>query len=454
MESGVGLNDDVLVRILLKFINQHGFARLERLGNFRMDAERQIGIVVVGDGHLARFGQNFVAERWNGLDHAGAAARGARLAEHPLERLFGALARNADKAELVEGERFRRRFVLFKGLLQSAENLFAVAALFHVDEVHDDDAAEVAQADLPDDFLYGFEVGLNDRVLEARGTLAHELARVDVYSDERFGVINDDIAAGLEPNFGAESFVELVLDAELFEDRLLFRIELDAVRELWLEAANEFKDLSIFLFAVNPNGSEIVADVIAKNTFDEIQVAVQDSGRFALVVLFLDFIPGLAEELDVGANFFVRCAACGRSNDETAGERPARFANQTAEPRTVFRTGDFARNADVVNRRHINEEAARQCDMASDASAFLAEGFLRDLHDDFLAGLQHFRNELWTARRTTMSAETLAAVMTMAAAAIESAAATATPVGTPAAVSAATIPAAAERLLEAGTSTA
>src|SRR5215813_3745885 len=122
MESGVGLNDDVLVRILLKFINQHGFARLERLGNFRMDAERQSGIVVVGDGHLARFGQNFVAERWNGLDHAGAAARGARLAEHPLERLFGALARNADKAELVEGERFRRRFVLFKGLLQSAEN--------------------------------------------------------------------------------------------------------------------------------------------------------------------------------------------------------------------------------------------------------------------------------------------------------------------------------------------
>src|SRR5262249_46863855 len=164
--------------------------------------------------------------------------------------------------------------------------------------------------------------------------------------------------------------------------------------------------------------------------------------------------PGHDEDLHAGWTIVVRCAACGRWNAETGVERPARFANQTAEPRTVFRTGDFARNADVVNRWHINEEAARQCDMASDASAFLAEGFLRDLHDDFLVGLQHFRNELWTARRTIMSAETLAAVMIMAAAAIESAPATATPVGMPAAVSAVTIPAAAERPLEAGTSTA
>jgi hypothetical protein len=61
-----------------------------------------------------------------------------------------------------------------------------------------------------------------------------------------------------------------MLDAEFFEDRLLFRIELDAVRELRLEAADEFDDLAVFLFAVDPDGGEIVADVIAKDAFDEI----------------------------------------------------------------------------------------------------------------------------------------------------------------------------------------
>lgn len=107
MERGVGLNDDVLMSVLLELINQHGFTGLERFGDFRMDAKRQVWIFVIsGRGHFARFGLDFVAERRNGLDHAGAAARRARLAEHAFERLFGAFTRDANEAELVEGKRF------------------------------------------------------------------------------------------------------------------------------------------------------------------------------------------------------------------------------------------------------------------------------------------------------------------------------------------------------------
>src|SRR5262249_41114179 len=152
----------------------------------------------------------------------------------------------------------------------------AIAALFHVNEVDDDDAAKVAQADLPDNFLHGFEVCLDDGVLEARGTFADEFASVDVNGDKRFGVVDDDIAAGLEPNCRAKGLVELMLDAELFEDRLIFRIEFDAAGELRLEATDEFKDFAVFLFAVNPDGGEIVADVIAENTLHQIQIAMQN----------------------------------------------------------------------------------------------------------------------------------------------------------------------------------
>ena len=81
-------------------------------------------------------------------------------------------------------------------LLQGGENFFAVAALFHVDEVDDDDAAEIAEADLADDFFDGFEVGFDDGVLEARGAFADEFAGVDVDGDEGFGVVDDDVAAG------------------------------------------------------------------------------------------------------------------------------------------------------------------------------------------------------------------------------------------------------------------
>src|SRR5216683_1767462 len=106
MEGGVGLDDDVFVRVLLEFVDEHGLAGLEGFGDFRVHAEREVRAFMVGSGHLSRLGLNFVAERGNGLDHAGAGAIRARLAENALERLLGALASDADEAELVEGERF------------------------------------------------------------------------------------------------------------------------------------------------------------------------------------------------------------------------------------------------------------------------------------------------------------------------------------------------------------
>src|SRR5260370_1807459 len=261
-----------------------------------------------------------------------------------------------------------------------------------VNEVDDDDAAEVAQANLADDLLDGFEVGLSDGVLEARGALADELAGVDVDGYECFGVVDDDVAVGLEPNFGAQRFVELVLDAEFLEDRRFLGVELDLVDELRLEAADELDDLAVLLFIVNPNAGEIVADVIAQDALDEVEVAVEQSGSFALLAAFLDFVPGLAEKLDVGANLVVGGATCCRADDEAAGISAAGFTDETTKPRAVFGGDNFARYPGVMDRGHVDQEAARQSDVAGDARALLSERLLGDLDDDVPAGLQHFGN--------------------------------------------------------------
>ena len=102
MEGGVGLDDYVFVRGLLEFVDEHGFARLQRLRDFGMDAQRQVWIFVIRGGHLSRFGLDFVAERRARLHHAAAGAIRAGLAQNALERLLRALARDADEAELVE----------------------------------------------------------------------------------------------------------------------------------------------------------------------------------------------------------------------------------------------------------------------------------------------------------------------------------------------------------------
>src|SRR6202166_4963022 len=369
-----------------------------------MYAQGQVGAFVAGHGHFAGFRLDFVAQRGNGFDHARAGAIRAGLAKHALESLLGALASDAHQAEFVEAQRFRRRFIFFEGLLQREQNFVAVAALFHVDEVDHDNAAQIAQANLAHDFLHRFQIGFDDGVFQPRGTLADEFAGVDIDGHQRFGVVDDDVAAGLEPHFGAQSFVEFVLDAELFKDGRFLGVQLDAADQLGLEAADEFDDLAEFFFAVDPDGCEIVADVIAQDAFDEIQIAMEERGSFALLAALLDFVPGGAEEFDVGANFFAVGAASRGAHDEAPGITAAGFADKPAQTRAIIGASDFARDADVIDGRHVHEETSGQSDVTGDARTLLPEGLLGNLDDYILTGLEHFGNELRAARRASVMA--------------------------------------------------
>ena len=68
----------------------------------------------------------------------------------------------------------------------------------------DDDAAKVAQPNLANDLLDGVDVGLDDGVFQPRG-LADILAGVDVDGDQSFRLVDDDIAAALEPDFATSA---------------------------------------------------------------------------------------------------------------------------------------------------------------------------------------------------------------------------------------------------------
>src|SRR4029077_13821621 len=87
-----------------------------------------------------------------------------------------------------------------------------------------------------------------------------------------------------------------------------------------------------------------------------------------------------------------------------AGIGVAGFADEAAQAGAIFRGDNFARNAGVMKRRRVEQEKSRQSDVAGDASAFFAERFLGDLDHHVLTGLQHFGNQLRTARWAGASA--------------------------------------------------
>ena len=98
-----------------------------------------------------------------------------------------------------------------------ADHLVAVLPDLHVDEVDDDDAADVAQPQLLGDLVGRLEVVVEHRLLEVRR--ADVLAGVHVDDRERLGVLDDQRAARRQPHLAVERLVELLVDVEALEQR-------------------------------------------------------------------------------------------------------------------------------------------------------------------------------------------------------------------------------------------
>src|SRR5438874_4477246 len=167
--------------------------------------------------------------------HVSAAVAGrAVLGGEAGDALADALSRHLDEADVADLEDVGLGAVGAKRVLEGLEDLLPVGAFVHVDEVDDDDAADVPQAELVDDLLGRLAVDLGDGIFEAGAgaLLAHVAARVDVDGHQRLGLVDDDVAARLEPDFPVLGADQFLLDAELVEDRLLAGVELDALFQL------------------------------------------------------------------------------------------------------------------------------------------------------------------------------------------------------------------------------
>src|SRR5271155_3030711 len=116
--------------------------------------------------HFARFSQNFTDHRLYALDVARAIAMRAGRAEGPFQRLLYALAGDRHQAKIVELEDLIRRPIDAHGFLEHLHYLLPVLTLVHVDKVDHNDAAEIAQTNLPHDFLDRLGVRLDDGVFQ------------------------------------------------------------------------------------------------------------------------------------------------------------------------------------------------------------------------------------------------------------------------------------------------
>ena len=220
--------------------------------------------------------------------------------------------------------------------------------------------------------------------------LADVAAGVDVDRHQRLGLVDHQVAARLQPHLAAQRLVDLRLDAVLLEDRVVLGIELHPRDQVRHDPLDQRQHAAVLLLVVEADRAVIVGQQVAQQLGDEALLLEQHRRRTARLHPAADLGPDLVEVGEVADDVFLRSAGGGGADDDAAGEAVllAELLDDAAQAGPLVARFDLARDADVIDRRHEDQEAPRHGDVRGEPGALGAERLLDDLDEDFLPFLE------------------------------------------------------------------
>src|SRR3984893_14091142 len=379
---------DALVELHHQEAHRLALRALQELRHLGVAGDHQLVLAVLAGGALDL--PHDVVRHGLLSAHVSAAVAGrADLGGQAGDALAHALARHLHQADVADLEDVGLRAVCRQRFLESLEDLLPIGAFVHVDEVDDDDAADVAQAELVDDLLGSLAVDLGDGVFQrrARALLADIAARVHVDGDQRLGLVDDDVPAALQPDLAVLGEDQLLLDAVLVEDGLLAAVQLDALLTIGRGLLDEGAHPLELGALVDHQFLHLVREQVADAAQDQIEVRVDAGGGLHRFALLPHLVPETEQELDVRRELLAGLVLRHGADDEPRAGRPVPV-DQLAQPAALLLVLDPAGDADVVHRRHEDQVPPGQGDVAGDARALGADGVLHHLDQDLVALLE------------------------------------------------------------------
>src|ERR1700733_4618647 len=376
MHRRIALHNDGALGHLFHLVKQSSVVGFQFFGNIRMHAQHDIFMLQVL-GNLAHLDVDLVANGAYRFHVARGLTVGTRRSDRPFERLLDALAGDGYQSEIVELQRFRRSPIMPELFFQSLHNALAVAALIHINEIDDDDTAEIAQPDLSHNLFDRIHVRFYDRVFQSR-SLANVLASIDVDRNQRFRLVDHDVAAALEPHLRLERLVHLFGKAKLFEQRRFLGVKLDALHHPRLKAVEEAQNPLVLGFRIDPDHIEVGSDLVAQHTLDHVEIVIDKGRRLRGLSAVLDVLPQAFQESNIGTKFFFGRPLRSRADDNPAMTVLALAQDDPLQALALFLGRNLPRHTCVIHGRHVDQEASGQRDMTGDARALLADRLFSD----------------------------------------------------------------------------
>ena len=275
------------------------------------------------------------------------------------------------------------------GFQAFADFFFHGALVFgwgHVDEVDDDQAADVAQAQLTGDFFSRFKVGLQGGFFNIAAFGGAR--RVDVDGHQGFGRVDNDGAAGRQFNDALESGLDLAFDLETIEQRNAVFVEFDFAGVLRHHLANEGQGFVLGFNAVDQHFADVLAQVVADGADDDVAFLVDQERRGAIQRSFFDGGPQLQQVIEVPLHFFAAAAKACSAHDQAHVSRGDQAVQGLAQFVALFAFDATGNAASTRVVRHQDQVTAGEADERGQGCALVAAFFFFDLHDNFLAFAQ------------------------------------------------------------------
>ena len=294
-----------------------------------------------------------------------------------------ALAAQFQQAELADGAELHASAVGAQGVAQARFHFTAVLALLHVDEVDDDEAAQVAQTALAGDFIGRFQVGARGGFFDVGA--ARGAGRVHVHRHQGFGVVDHDGAARRQVHGAAEGRFDLVLNLEAAEQRRVVAVTLDAVRRVRHHVGHELLGLFVDVVRVDQDFTHIRMEIVADGADHEAALLIDQVSAFAALGGIVNRRPELEQVVQVPLQFRRSAANAGGARDQAHALGVVQALEVLFELFAVF-TLDAAADATtpwVVG--HQNHIAAGQRNEGGERCALVAALFLFHLHQQRLA---------------------------------------------------------------------
>ena len=281
--------------------------------------------------------------------------------------------------------------VTAQALNQATQNQVTVRLKHHVNEVNDDNAANIAQTQLTDNLLSSFQVVLGDSLFQVAAATG-ELTGVHVHHGHGFGTVNHQRTTRGQVHLTVQCLRQLLVDAVVVEEVVVAIPLLQAGDQIRRHVRHVRLDGIPRVLALNDHRGEVLVEDVTHGLNHQVGLLVEHlrSQHLAGVSLLLNLFPLRTQTVNVVGQLLLR-STLRRGTNNHAGTL-GQLVLQNLLQASTLSIGQLAGNTGHRTTRHVHQEATGQGNLAGQAGTLVTNRVLGDLNQNRIAGLQGVLN--------------------------------------------------------------